>query len=104
MDKLISKLGEMGINVNASMDPKTIQNIAKGVGINPLEYVERQVEIVPYTNKRGETNMFVRTPALPLGMDAKGKLKEAQGVFVRLEALDQLIEDLLAAKGLISKK
>lgn len=97
MDELINAMREMGVVVNDGMSPEQVQKVAKTIGLNPEEFVGRKVEIVPYTNKRGETNMFVSTPPFSSG---KG---EVRGLFVRVEALDQAIEDLTVARGLLEK-
>lgn len=104
MDKLIAKMQELGISVNDGMTDDQIQSVAKAVGLEPLEYVDRNVEIVDYTNKRNQTNKFVSTPAFILGKDKDGKTKTTRGLFLRVEALDQAIEDLLAAKAGMDKE
>jgi len=104
MDKLIEAMQAMGIAVNDEMSEEQIQKVAKAVGLEPLEYVERSVEVVDYTNKRNQTNKFVSTPNFLLGKDAAGKTKTTRGLFLRVEALDQAIEDLIAARELLNKK
>ena len=101
MEKLIAKLAELGVNVNAEMGEDTVARIAQSMGIQPLDYMERQVKVVDYTNKRGQTNKFIETPAFNLGKDEKGNTKTTRGLFLRVEALDQAIADLAAARKLI---
>jgi len=103
MDKLIEAMQALGISVNEDMTSEQIQKVAKAVGLEPLEYVEREVKIVPYTNKRKETNTFVETPPFVVGKDANGKSRTIRGLFLRVEALDQAIEDLTAARDLLKK-
>lgn len=104
MDKLIAALKEKGLNISPKMEEGQIITIAKSMGIEPLDYMERTVEIVPYTNKKGQTNNFVKTPNFTLGVDAKGKTKTTGGLFLRVEALDQAIHDLMAARDIIKKQ
>jgi len=104
MDKLIEAMQAMGISVNDDMDDAQIQKVAKAVGLEPLDYLEREVKIIPYTNKRKETNTFVETPPFVVGTKADGKSATVRGLFLRVEALDQCIEDLLSARELLTKK
>lgn len=55
------------------------------------------VEIVDYTSKgSGETHKYVKTKGFPVG---NGKM--AQGLFLRVEAVDAAIEALQKAKTLL---
>lgn len=101
MDKLLEALAEKGIRVQGVSD-KEVLKIAKNVGLDPKKYLPRgEVEIVSHTNKRNETNKFVKTPFYTLGEDEHGKVQQVRGLFVRADIVDQIIEDLLTAKGLL---
>jgi hypothetical protein len=57
------------------------------------------VEIVDYTSKgSGETHKYVKTKGFGLSNN-----KTAQGLFLRVEAIDQAIEALTKAKGMLVK-
>lgn len=104
MDKLIAALEEKGVNVNDGMSTDQIMQIAKAVGVEPLEHMDRVVEIVDYTNKRKQTNKFIKTLDYSLGTNPEtGKTIVTKGLFLRLEVLDQAIADLAAAKELVEK-
>lgn len=100
MDKLLAALAEKGISTEA-LDEDQIRGVAKAMGIDPAEYLPRQVEIVPYTNKRKETNTFVKTENFTVGQKEDGSPQQVRGLFLRVEALDQAIADLQAARGLV---
>lgn len=100
MDKLLEALAEKGISTDA-LDEGQIRGVAKAMGIDPAEYLPRQVEIVPYTNKRKETNTFVKTENFTVGRKDDGSAQTVRGLFLRVEALDQAIADLQAARGLV---
>lgn len=97
MDRLLAALAEKGIRLEGVSDQEIVK-IAKGVGIEPLDHLDREVEVVDYTNKRGERNMFVKTPRFVVGRKDDGTAVTVSGLFLRLDALDQAIEDLQAAK------
>ena len=104
MEKLIAVLAEKGFNITADMDEEQILKVAKAVGVEPLDYIERQVKIVPYTNRRGMAYRFVETPPFVVGKSVDGKTRTTRGLFLRVEALDQAIADLTSARELLSTK
>lgn len=103
MDKLLEALAERGIKVSGLKEEETLK-LAKAVGLEPLDFLPREVELVDYTNKRNETNRFIRTPAFVVGHEEGGKAKTIQGLFLRVDALDQAIADLQAAKQMVDSE
>lgn len=103
MNKLLEALKEAGINLPEGSEESQIRGVAKAVGLDPDDYIPRQVEVVEYTNKRKETNMFVKTPSFVVGVNEKGKKQTVQGLFLRVDALDQAIADLTQARGLMTQ-
>jgi len=97
MESLLAALAEKGIRLQGVSDEEIVK-IAKGVGIEPMDHLAREVKVVDYTNKRGETNKFVSTPPFIVGRKDDGSARTVRGLFLRLDALDQAIEDLQAAK------
>jgi hypothetical protein len=60
---------------------------------------QHEVKVVDYTSKSsGKTAKYVSTSAF----DCNGEV--AKGLFLRVEAIDQAIADLQAAKAMLSKK
>ena len=104
MEKLIAVLAEKGFNITADMDEEQILKVAKAVGVEPLDYIPREVKVVSYTNKRNQTNQFIETPPFVIGKSADGKTLKTRGLFLRVEALDQAIADLTSARELLSTK
>ena len=104
MEKLLAVLAEKGFNITEAMDEEQIFKLAKAVGVEPLDYIPREVKVVPYTNKRRETNRFVETPPFVVGKSVDGKTRTTRGLFLRVEALDQAIADLTSARELLTTK
>jgi hypothetical protein len=102
VEKLIAALNEAGLAITPEMGEEQITKVAKAMGIEPLDYLERKVEITQHTNKRNQTNTFVATPPFVVSRE-NGQTRSVRGLFLRVEALDQAIEDLLAARELINK-
>ena len=100
MESLLEALAAKGIDASA-MTEEQIRKVAKAVGVDPLDHLPRDVKIVPYTNKRKETNQFVETAPFVVGRKADGTAATVRGLFLRVEALDQAISDLQAARGLL---
>ena len=98
LNGLLSALAEKGIRLQGVSEAEVIK-IAKGCGIEPLDYLPREVEVTDYTNKRGQTNKFVSTPSFVVGRKEDGSAQTVRGLFLRVEALDQAIADLQAAKA-----
>jgi hypothetical protein len=98
LEKLTAALAEQGIKLTGISEEETIK-IAKKVGIDAQSLLPREeVQVVPYTNKREQTNMFVKTPSYVVGTKENGKPERVRGLFIRLSALDQVIEDLTRAR------
>lgn len=104
MDRLLKALAEAGLSVNNDMSEEQLRKVAKSVGVEPMDYLERKVSIVSHTNKRDETNEFVKTLPFIVGRKKNGMAQTVQGVFLRTEALDQLIADLQIARGLLDER
>lgn len=102
MDKLLEALAQKGVDASA-MSGEQIEKVAKAVGIDPIDYLPRNVEVVDYTNKRNETNRFVKTPGFVVGRKEDGTAQIVKGLFLRVDALDQAIADLQAAKAGLTK-
>jgi len=98
MDKLLEALAEKGVDASSMTKEQTLK-VAKAVGLDPVNFLDREVNIVPYTNKRKETNQFVETSPFVVGQKADGTAQTVRGLFLRVEALDQAIADLQAAKA-----
>jgi len=98
MEKLMAALAEKGIRVQGVSDEEIVK-VAKSCGIEPLDYLDRKVEVVDYTNKRKETNKFVSTSNFIVGRKDNGMAQTVRGLFLRVECLDQAIADLQAAKA-----
>jgi len=96
----LEALAERGIKTD-SLDEDQVRNVARAMGLDPGEYLPRSVKIEPYTNKKNETNTFVKTESFVIGRNKNGTAKMARGLFLRVEALDQAIADLQAARGLV---
>ena len=101
MESLLEALAAKGIDASA-MSEEQIRKVAKAVGVDPLDHLPREVKVVPYTNKRKETNQFVETSPFVVGRKADGTAQTVRGLFLRVEALDQAISDLQAARGLLA--
>ena len=103
MESLLEALAAKGITETSEMSEEQLLKVAKAVGVDPLDHLPREVKIGPYTNKRGEQNTFVQTPPFVVGRGDDGMAKTVRGLFLRVEALDQAIEDLQRAKAGLDK-
>ena len=101
MEELLSALAEKGVDASG-MDEEQLRKVSKALGVDPIDYLPREVKVVPYTNKRHQTNQFVETPPFVVGRKDDGAAQTVRGLFLRVEALDQAITDLQAARGLVS--
>ena len=102
MESLLKALAEQGVDAS-SMPEEQVLKVARAIGIDPDDHLPRaEVVVGPYTNKRKQTNNFVQTDAFVVGHDEKGKAIKVRGLFLRVEALDQAISDLQAARGLLA--
>jgi len=102
MDKLLEALAEKGIKMSGCEDDE-IKKVAKNVGIDPIDYLDREVEIVQHENKRDEKNTFVKTPSFVVGRKDNGMAQTVRGFFLRVEALPQAIADLTAAQAMLDE-
>lgn len=93
MEKLLAALAEKGIRLTGCSDAE-ICKVAKGVGLDPDHFLPRALIVERYTNKRKETNVFAKTPSFVVGTNENGKPKKVRGLYLRVDALDQAIEDL----------
>lgn len=93
MEAIRSQLLALGVDAS-KMDDDTIRAVAKAMKIA----VPRQVEIVEYKGAR-----YVKTENFAVPGREANKPGTARNLFLRVEAVDQAIEDLLAAKGLLAK-
>jgi len=100
-EKLNEALAEQNIRLTGCSD-KEVLAVAKSVGLDVNDFTTHTVEITEYTNKRDETNTFVKTSKFITGRKENGKAATVQGLFLRVEIIDQAIEDLLKAKELLS--
>ena len=101
MEELLAVLSEKGVDASG-MDQEQLRKVSKALGVDPVDYLPREVKVVPYTNKRKETNQFVETSAFVVGRKKDGTTQTVRGLFLRVEALDQALEDLKAARGRVS--
>lgn len=101
MDKLLEALAEKYQIDGSTMSEEQLLKVAKSLGLDPLDFLPREVKVVPYTNKRKQTNQFVQTPPFVVGRKDDGTAQTVRGLFIRVEALDQAIADLTAARGLL---
>jgi len=97
MNKLQKKLIKAGFPVEG-MDEKQLKSIARAANI---EIPREDVQIVEYTPKGGdEPARYVKTSPFVIGKK-DGKNVNAKGLFLRVEAIDQAMEELARAKGLL---
>lgn len=94
MESIREQLKAMGVDTTA-MNDDTVRNVAKALKLD----LPRQVEIVDYKGARYVKTENFSVPSRP-GQDKPGS---ARNLFLRVEAIDQAIADLLAAKGLLTK-
>jgi hypothetical protein len=98
MSKLRSVLVEAGFPVEG-MDEKQLKAIARAASI---ELPREDVQIVDYTPKNGgESARYVKTSPFVIGTKEDGTKVTAKGLFLRVEAIDQAVEELMRAKGLL---
>lgn len=104
MEELLEALKAKGAVLAPDTDEKTIKKVARSMGIDWKEHVGRQpARLVEHTNKRKETKLFIETDPFVIGRDSKGKIQTARGLFLRADALDQYIDDLVQARELLRK-
>ena len=102
MEALVEAIKDKAGGLDFSGKPeKEIKAAARALGIDPFEHTPHTVELVTHTNKRDETNRFVKTSAYKVGVNSKGFAQTVQGLFLRVDCLDQVIEDLLEARRML---
>ena len=100
MEQLLQAIEEAGMKIPAGTETEKVLGVAKALGLDPVDYLPREVEIVEHTNKRKQTNTFVKTGYFVVGRKENGRADTVRGPFIRLSILDELIEDLNKARDL----
>ena len=106
MDKLKEVLASNGISRDAldKLDDAQLRNLAKAFKIDAQAFLPRKVRIE--TGKNGAQYAVTEGFLVPQFKDKKlvpGAMAGTRNLYVRVEAIDQIIADLTAAKGLLSK-
>jgi hypothetical protein len=106
MDKLREVLAQAGVSRSAldKMDEAQVKQLARALKIDPTPFLPRNVKIEE--GKNGARYVVTEGFAVPKFKDKKavtGENSLAKNLYLRVEAIDQAIEDLLAAKALITK-
>ena len=95
MESVRAQLLAMGVDT-AKLDNAQVKDIARALKVP----VPREIEILEYKGAQ-----YVKTDGYPVpARDGSGKITLARNLFVRVEALDDAIQDLITAKGLLAKK
>ena len=106
MDKLISKIAEHGISLDAlkAMDEAQLKALAKAFNIDVRGFLPRDVKIETGANgaQYVVTEGFV-VPKYANKAVVSGETTLSRNLYVRVEAIDQIIADLTAATGLLKK-
>ena len=106
MERLKEALVEAGISSEAlnGMDEDKLKGLARAMGLNLAEFLPREVQIVT-NDKNGaryvQTENFV-VPKFRNKKPVEGETSQARNLYMRVEAIDQAISDLLRAKELLS--
>ena len=106
MDKLKETLIAHGISAAAlcSMDEAQLCNLAKAFGIDARGFLPRKVRIEEGAN--GAQYLVTEAFSVPKYANkqpVKGESTLSRNLYVRVEAIDQIIADLTAAKGLLKQ-
>ena len=106
MDKLRELLSKSGISSSAleKMDESQVRQLAKALKIDPTPFLPRNVKIEE--GKNGARYVVTDGFSVPKLKDKKlvvGENSLAKNLYLRVEAIDQAIADLVAAKGLLNK-
>lgn len=103
MEALLEAIKEKAGGLDlAGREEKEVNQVARALGLDPFNFTPHTVEIVEHTNKRGETNRFVKTSKYRVGTNDKGFATTVQGLFLRVDILDAVIEDLVKARGMLA--
>ena len=97
MEELRATLLERGVNTE-SMDDEQVRKIASAMNI-PLP---RKVEVVDYKGALYIKSSGIPVPHRDADKAKEGKTQNAKGAFVRVEAAQQMIEDLHLGLGLLN--
>jgi hypothetical protein len=101
MKELREKISATGFDTS-NIDDDMLRQLAKAVGLKAPP--APKAELVEYTsNGTGKVGIYVKTPNV-MFQDAKGAKDSARGAFVRVEAVEQMIEDLKLGLELARKK
>ena len=106
MEKLKEVLAGHGVARAAldAMDDAAIKNLARAFNLNVRDFLPRNVKIE--TGKNGAQYVVTETYTVPKYANkvlVPGETSPSRNLYVRVEAIDQIIADLTAAKGLLSK-
>jgi hypothetical protein len=82
-----------------------LKGISKAFNIDPTPYLPRDVRL-EVSKKTGATYAVVDGYPVPKIKNGKstGEVGLARGIYVRVEAIDNIIKDLLVAKGMWEKE
>ncbi len=106
MEKLKEALTAQGVARETldKMDEAQIRGLAKAFSLDPHAFLPRKVKIE--TGANGAQYVVTEGYSVPKFQNKKavdGQSSLARNLYVRAEAIDQIIEDLLVAKGLLGK-
>lgn len=105
MDKLRAILATKGASADAlaKMNDDMIVGLSRAFGVDPTPYLPREVRLE--TGKVGATYVVTRGYPVPKYKDGKptGEVSLARGLYARVDAIDDMIEDLITAKGLLEE-
>jgi hypothetical protein len=106
MEKLRDALAAAGIarSALAAMGEAQIKQLAKALNIDVASFLPRDVRIE--TGKNGARYVVTEGYPVPKMKDQKivaGERSLAKNLYLRIESIDAVIEDLLIAKSLLNK-
>jgi hypothetical protein len=103
VEKLKQDLQAAGVTAQAleNMEEKKLKAMARAFEIE-TEQVREPACIKEHTTKSGKTGTYLVTDSIPY-IDAEGNQKNAKGLFIPVEAVDAVCEELLEARGLLKK-
>jgi hypothetical protein len=105
MDELKKILISKGVSANAlkTMNDNMVKGLAKALNVDPTPFAPREVKIE--IGKNGAPYVVTSGYAVPKRKDKKltGETSLARGLYVRAEAIDDIINDLQIAKELLKK-
>lgn len=106
MEKLKETLVAQGVARETldKMDEAQIRGLAKAFSLDPHAYLPRKVKLE--TGNNGAIYVVTEGFSVPAYQNKKqvhGKTSLCKNLYVRADALDQILEDLMIAKGLLNK-